>query len=134
MSAGQNSEPRNGALARRALAYCDCVADMVRRAKQPGHAVEDWNGLLRWVDVGNFLCVGRLKERMNWSETAAAMDRWARGTGFSADLRRIRESGNLVFLERDERSTTADGIVALTTMTVFEFNEAALIRRIDRFQ
>lgn len=134
MSAGPKVEPPNDTLARRVLAYCDFVEGMVRRAKQPGHAVEDWNELSRCVDVGSFLCVGRFKEEMNWSETVAAMDQWARGTEFSADLRRIQESGNLVFLERDERSTTADGTSLSTTMTVFEFNEAALIQRIDRFQ
>lgn len=105
-------------LASRALRYLDAVA------------AADWDALAPLVTVGGFLLVGRAKQELDWPATLAATRTWARNAAFTYELLRIEEVGQVVFVEIAERTATE----VLNTLTVFEFDGAGLLRRMDCFQ
>ena len=105
-----------------------------QRAKQPDFAAEGWDELAENVATDCFLYVGRTKETLRWPDFLTHLDRWRRAVDYACTVDRVEQSGNLVFLQLDERETTGDALRQLTTMTIFEFDAAGRLRRIDAFQ
>lgn len=107
-----------GTLASRALRYLEAVA------------AADWDALPPLVAADGFLLVGRTKQELDWPATLAAIRTWAHDAAFDYDLLRIEETGRLVFVELSERTRGK----SLDTLTVFEFDDSGLLRRMDCFE
>lgn len=123
-----------GAAAARALCWLDIVTATVRDAKLPGFMPAAWDDLASLVALDEFVLVGRGKQEMSWAQTVAALDRWSRDVDFAFELQRVEEAGPLVFIGLDERSNANGRAGKLETMTVFEFDAAGQLCRIDAFQ
>lgn len=105
-------------LASRALCYLAAVA------------AAEWDALRPLVAPEAFMLIGRTKQELDWPATLAATQTWASDAAFSYDLLRVEEAGRLVFVEIAERTAAR----RLDTLSVFEFDDAGLLCRIDCFE
>lgn len=117
--------------ATRALHYVETVMDIARRANLPGHSLESWNALAPLVAAGAFRLTGPAKQALDWPATLTCLESWARAGNTGSVLRRLEEAGALAFMERDEPVTGQ--AQTRRTMTVFEFDAAGRLCRLDVF-
>ena len=122
-----------GELARFAVDFAMAIGDIAGRARQPGFTSDAWQELAQGVAIDDFSYIGRDKTALRWPDFLDRIDRWSRVTDFVSVVERVEPGGNLVFLQLDEHSTTAAGSRQLTTMTIFDFDAAGCLRRIDSF-
>lgn len=116
---------------RATLEYSQIVKRQVELAKQPGFSADNWSELAELVDVEKFIRVGNFKEVMNWNEYVGFLTNWAPSSDWDCSFKRIIESGNVVFLELEERLTAGDYHSVVNSASVYEFNEQGKIQRID---
>jgi hypothetical protein len=110
-------------LARVVLDYTQLMKTLVDAGKEPGFSVDSWAPVAGLVAVGSFERVGPFKEVMNWPEYAAFLTQWAQTSEWECSFRRVTETGNLVLLELEERSTVAGFSNAVNSATTYQFDE-----------
>ena len=94
-------------------------------------SADDWAPLADFVAVEEFERVGTFLEVQNWRQYTEMLTQWAGATdSFSTEVRRISEIGALVYYEIEERHSRGDNVNVVNSMTVFEFDEQAKIRRL----
>lgn len=113
------------------LEYGQRVADLVKAAKKPGFGPDGWATLGELVAVDEFVRVGNFKEVMNWQEYTTFLTNWATSAEWECSFKRITESGDVVFLELEERSAMGDFKSVVNSISVYEFAEDGRIGRID---
>ncbi len=92
----------------------------------------DWAPLTEFVAVQDFERVGTFLEVQDWVEYTEMLTRWASATdSFETTVRRISETGALVYYEIEERHFRGDTVNVLNSMTVFEFDANDRIRRLN---
>jgi SnoaL-like domain len=120
-----------GPLSAKVLEYAKTVEHLVTRAKEPGSSREDWAPLTDLVAVEEFERIGIYREKVTWDEYLDFMVPWAASKGFDSSLRRVTESGDLVFFEIEEHHERDGRVVTVNSMNVFEFNDDGKIRHLD---
>lgn len=118
-------------LSRKVLDYSRITGRLVGEAKKPGFTVDSWAPLRELIDTGNFVRVGNFKEVMNWDEYVGFLTNWASNSDWECSFKRITEVGNVVFLELEERSRIGDVSNSVNSVSVYEFNKAGKIVRVD---
>jgi len=118
-------------LPRTVLEYGLVVQKLVTAAKDPGFGVHSWAPLGELVAVDDFVRVGNFKEVMNWQEYTSFLTGWAASAEWDCSLRRISQTGEVVFLELEERSQVGTFESVVNSLSVYEFSTDNLIRRID---
>jgi hypothetical protein len=118
-------------VARTVLEYGRIVEQLVREAKAPGFGPAGWTPLAELVDTEAFVRVGNFKEVMNWAEYTTFLTHWASSAQWDCSFKRITETGGVVFLELEERSSVGDYASVVNSMSVYEFNDAGKIVRVD---
>lgn len=122
----------NGPLTRQVLDFAATVKHLVKAAKDPGFTVADCAPLAEFVATAEFERIGTWMEVMTWEQYTEFLTEWARSSmGFDTVLRRVSELSGLVYLELEERHTQPDGVAAVHSLTVFEFNDHGKIRHLD---
>lgn len=116
---------------RTVLDYALTTKALVDRAKQPGFSESSWKPLRDLLSDEDFIRVGNFKETMGWDDYVSFLTSWAPSAQWDCSFRRITEYDNLVFLELEERSTVGDYHSVVNSMSVYEFDDAGKIRRID---
>lgn len=117
--------------ARRVLQYALVTKQIVDGAKQPGFSAESWKPLRDMIEVDGFIRVGNFKEVMDWDGYVGFLTNWAPAAQWDADFHRITEVNDRVFLELEERSAVGDFHSVVNSLSVYEFNPAGKITRID---
>ncbi len=122
-------------LSRKVLQYCENFRQIVGKMKQPGFSEADWAQVEALVDVENFQRVGvflsNLAEVSNWRQYRELITQYGGMTAWEGTLRRITEVPGLVFLELEERNTR-DGVTDVSnTVTIYAFNQAGNLRKLD---
>jgi hypothetical protein len=120
-----------GPLSAKVLEYERIVKDLVVRAKEPGYSRSDWNRLTALIAVDGFERVGIYREKMTWNEYLDFMVPWAGSKDFDTRLRRITETGNLVFFEIEEHHIRYGRPTIVNSMNVYEFDGAGKISHLD---
>jgi hypothetical protein len=118
-------------LRRTVLDYSLLMKKKVDEAKRPGFTEASWAPLAAMVDTSSFERVGNFKELMNWPEYVAFLTSWAPASEWEASFKRITESGNLVILELEERSTTGNFSSVVNSVSLYEFDDLGLITHLD---
>lgn len=118
-------------LSRKVLDYSQITGRLVGEAKKTGFTVDSWAPLAELIDTENFVRVGNFKEVMNWHEYVTFLTNWASNSEWECSFKRITESGNVVFLELEERSTIGPFSNSVNSMSVYEFNKAGRITHVD---
>ena len=76
--------------------------------------------------------MGTFLEVQNWNEYTGMLTRWVSATeSFETTVRRISETGALVYYEIEERHLRGDNVNVINSMTVFEFDANDRIRRLN---
>jgi hypothetical protein len=121
-----------GRLARKAIAYSDCVARTVAAAKQAGGGADIWAELEAMIDVPNFVRYGAFREVTGWAEYRELLTGWATTTSFWYNFRRLSETGDMAFWEVEEHNTPEGGEESVVnSMSAFQFNAEGKICRLD---
>ena len=126
-------------LAQKVIAYGEAFEHVIAALKQGEAGEGDWAGLEALVDATAFERVGMFLtaevETIDWPTYKHYVSEYGHMTHWDGKLRRITESGNVVFQELEERNTRAiDGkpMASISnTVTVFEFNSAGRIVHLD---
>ena len=129
-----NPEAYKG-LSRKVLQYSDRFLRVVNKIKQPGFSEADWTPLEELVDLKNFRRMGvfltNCAEVSNWQQYKQLITQYGGVTAWEGTLRRITEVPGLVFLELEERNTR-DGVTDVSnTVTIYEFNPAGKLSKLD---
>jgi hypothetical protein len=122
-------------LARKVLQYSENFLRIVNKIKQPGFRDSDWAPLEELVDVKKFRRLGVFltdrAELSDWPQYKQLITQYGGMTAWEGTLRRITEVPNLVFLELEERNTR-DGVTDVSnTVTIYEFNSAERLVKLD---
>ena len=118
-------------LARTVLDYSALMKRMVDEAKEPGFTVDSWGPLAELIDTEDFVRVGNFKEVMNWQDYIGFLTGWASSSEWDCSFKRVTQAGNVVFLELEERSQIGQFSNSVNSVSVYEFNDAGKITRID---
>jgi hypothetical protein len=129
-----SSEDYQG-LSRKVLQYSENFLRIVNKIKQSGCSDADWAPLEELVDVKNFQRVGvfltNQAEVSNWQQYKGLITQYGGATAWEGTLRRITEVPGLVFLELEERNTR-DGVTDVSnTVTIYKFNNAGRLSKLD---
>jgi hypothetical protein len=117
-----------GPLTQRVIEYDRALQRLVAGVGDP----IDWAPLAEFVAVEDFERVGTFLEVQNWKEYTEMLTRWASVTeSFETTVRRISETGALVYYEIEERHFRGDKVNVINSMTVFEFDANDRIRRLN---
>lgn len=107
---------------RAVLEYSRTMSRLVKSAKEPGFSVGSWAPLAELIAVDDFVRIGPFKEVMNWTEYTEFLTNWAKSSEWDCSFKRLTESGDVAFLELEERSTVGDFSSVVNTASVYEFN------------
>ena len=118
-------------ISRAVLEYCMTTKRLVDAAKHPGFSQDSWAPLAVLIDTDAFIRVGNFKEVMNWPEYVGFLTNWAASSDSECSLRRVTETGSVVFLELEERSRIGDFSNSVNSVSTYEFNGSGKITRID---
>jgi hypothetical protein len=117
-------------LSRTVLDYTLEMKRIVDSAKGPGFDAGSWEPLARVVATDDFSRVGPFKDEMTWPQYVAFLTDWAPRSHWECSFRRIAESGNVVFLELEERSEPGDSATAANSLSRFEFDGSGRLCRL----
>ena len=96
------------------------------------HGPPDWAPLTDFVAVDEFQRVGTFQEVQDWQQYIEMLTQWASATArFETTVRRVSESPGLVYFEIKERHFRGDAMHVVSSLTVFEFNEAGKMCHLD---
>ncbi len=118
-------------LSRAVLEYTLEMKRIVDSAKGSGFDASSWEPLASVVATDDFVRVGPFKDEMTWPDYVGFLTSWAPNRHWECSFRRITETGNLVFLELEERSSPGDSAGAANSLSVYEFDDAAKLCRLD---
>jgi hypothetical protein len=117
-----------GVLTQTVLDYVRMMEELVPTAK----TTADWAPLAEFVAVDEFERVGTFLEVQNWDEYVDLLCRWGSFTAsFETTVRRISELPGVVYYEVQERHVRGDDVSFVNSMTVFAFDHAGKIIRLD---
>jgi hypothetical protein len=123
-----------GPLGRTALRAMEITDRLVKKAKTPGFSLEEWDELAALVAVDEFRRVAANRESRDWHEDITLRHQFAVVCDFTYEIRRIAESGNVVYVDLIETITAKDGSFSVNTLGVMEFNEAGKLLRNTTYQ
>jgi hypothetical protein len=122
-------------LSRRVLEYSENFLRIVNKIKQAGLRESDWAPLEELVDVKNFRRLGAFltnrAEVSDWAQYKRLITEYGGMTAWEGTLRRITEVPRLVFLELEERNTRDNITDVSNTVTIYEFNSADKLCKLD---
>lgn len=119
--------------ARQTLRYALTTKAVVDAAKEPGFSVDSWKPLRDLVAPEQFIRVGNFKETMHWDEYVAFLTSWAPNAEWDCTFKRVTDHDGRVFLELEERSTVGEFHSVVNSISVYEFDDADRITRIDLY-
>lgn len=103
---------------------------MDRSKTAQDYSPDEWLGLKQFV-TDDFERIGNFKEVMTFKDMVGFLQAWAPTQHWEGSFKRVSEFGNVVFLELEERVGEGDEQTAVNSVTVYEFNEAGMIRHLD---
>ncbi len=122
-------------LSRTVLQYCENFRRIVGKIKQPGFSETEWAIVEELVDVPNFRRMGvflsKTSEISNWQQYRKSISEYGGLTTWEGTLRRITEVPGLVYLELEERNSRNGVMDVSNTVTIYEFNDAGKLRKLD---
>jgi hypothetical protein len=116
-----------GPLSRRVMQYQHLMKQLVPTARAP----QDWAPLAEFVAVDHFQRIGTFLEVHDWQQYTEMLSQWAGSIDtFETTVKRMSELPELVYFEIEERHVRNQRAHLVNSMTVFEFDADAKIRRL----
>jgi hypothetical protein len=122
-------------LSRKVLQYSENFKRIADRIRQGTITEADWTPMDALVDTQHFRRQGVFLtdtvETSTWQQYKGIINQYGGMTAWEGTLRRITEVSGLVFLELEERNTR-DGVTDISnTVTIYQFNEADKLLKLD---
>jgi hypothetical protein len=122
-------------LSRKVIQYSERFKNIADKIRARSLTEADWAHMEELVDVQNFRRSGVfLKDKVEvstWQQYKGIITEYGGVTSWEGTLRRITEVPNLVFLELEERNTR-NGVTDYShTVTIYEFNAAGKLIKLD---
>lgn len=122
-------------LSRKVLQYSEHFKRIADRIREGTVSDADWAPMEELVDTARFRRVGVFLtpqvEVSTWQQYRKIIDQYGGMTRWEGTLRRITEVPGLVFLELEERNTRNGVTDVSNTVTIYEFNQADRLCRLD---
>jgi hypothetical protein len=122
-------------LSRKVLQYSENFKRIADKIRQGTVSDADWAPMEELVDVQNFQRVGvfltQRVEVSTWPEYKKIINQYGGMTSWEGTLRRITEVPGLVYLELEERNSREGVTDVSNTVTIYEFNQAGKLRKLD---
>jgi hypothetical protein len=119
-----------GVLAERAIAFVGRIAAMLRQDTPFAERAAELGGMAA-PDL--FRHVDREQQERDWQQFVALLA-GAAPVALDYDVLRVREAGNIVFVELEQRTIIGGNAVRLLTISVFEYDASARLRRLDSYR
>jgi hypothetical protein len=117
-----------GPLTQRVLEYDRALQRLAAEVKNQ----TNWAPLTQFIALEDFERVGTFRVVQNWNQYTEMLTWWASATeSFETTVRRVSETGALVYYEIEERHSRGDNVNVVNSMTVFEFDADDRIRRLN---
>jgi hypothetical protein len=118
----------HGPQTRNVLEYQELMKQLVPTVEAP----EDWTPLESLVAVDDFERVGTRREVQDWQQYVHLLTGWASAIDrFETTVHRVSELPDLVYFAAEERHFRDQEITVVNSLSVFEFDSAARIRRLS---
>lgn len=122
-------------LSRLVLQYADSCSRIFVKLKQGKLSETDWDSLEKLVDVKNFQRVGIFLtdkvEVITWQQYKETIKQFGKMFSWEGTFRRITEVPGLVILELEERNIIENVMDVSNTVTIYEFDQADKIIKLD---
>jgi hypothetical protein len=122
-------------LSRKVLQYSESFLNIINRIKQPGFSDADWAPIEALVDLKNYrrqgVFLGAVAETSDWQHYKKLITEYGGHTAWEGTLRRITEVPGLVYLELEERNSRNGVMDVSHTVTIYEFNSAEKLIKLD---
>jgi hypothetical protein len=122
-------------LSRKVLQYCESFQKIAAKLRQQQSADAEWAGIEELVDTANFRREGvflkQVVELTDWQQYKELVSQYGGKTSWEGTLRRITEVPGLVFLELQERNTREGVTDVSNTVTIYKFNDAGKLAKLD---
>lgn len=114
-----------GKLALKVLDYTDCIMRLAARGRSGSSEGSEWDELSAMLDTEKFRRTGHDMGVMTWHIYSNMLTMWSAASEFRAELHRISEVGNHVYMEVTEYNNMRGGAeTVVRSCTVYEFNDA----------
>lgn len=121
-----------GRLSAEVINFVNIMKKLVDKGRSPGFTREDWAPLAEYIAKDEFIRVGPFHDALNWDEYEAFLTGWVTTSeGWNPVAKRINEAPGIVYLELDEMVTDGDRTFPFHSLSIYEFNDAGKINRID---
>jgi hypothetical protein len=122
-------------LSRKVLEYCESFRQLVDKIRHQRFTEADWAPIEELVDVKSFrregVFLSNVVEVTDWQHYRKVITQYGGMTTWEGTLRRITEVPGLVFLELQERNTRDGETDVSNTVTIYSFNQAAKLSKLD---
>lgn len=128
-----NNSPGTGALIDRVTQLMAIMRNLVDKGKQSADVVlADWAALGELVDTASFERVGPFHDAMDWAAYTNMLTQWVNHSqGWNPVVKRIVQAPGVVFAQCEEMITQGDTVFPFYSLSMYEFNEALKITRIE---
>jgi hypothetical protein len=118
----------HGPQPRNVLEYQELMKQLVPTVEAP----KDWAPLESLVAVDDFERVGTRREVQDWQQYVHLLTGWACAIDrFETTVHRVSELPGVVYFAAEERHFRDQEITVVNSLSVFEFDTAAKIRRLS---
>ena len=121
-----------GQYTERVMKLVDIMRELVDKGRRTGVTIADWSALADLVAVDEFERVGPFHDALNWSGYTEMLTQWVNHSdGWEPIVKRITEVPGLVYVQCEEMITNGDSVDPFYSLSLYEFNDAGKIRRIE---
>lgn len=114
---------------RRLMKIMKSLADRGRQSSDV--TVDDWAPLAELVEVDDFERMGPFHDAMDWAAYTSMLTGWVNHSdGWEPVVRRISDAPGVVYVQCEEMITEGDRVFPFYSLSMYEFDDAAKIRRI----
>ena len=118
--------------AQRVMQLFDIMKRMVEKGRQGGVTPDDWSVLAELLAIQEFERVGPFHDAVDWPAYVQLLSQWVNHSqGWDPVIKRITEVPGLVYVQCEEMITHGDRVDPFYSLSLYEFNDAGKIRRIE---
>lgn len=121
-----------GPLSATVIDFVNEMRRVIDRGRSPDFTREDWATMAEYIAKDEFVRVGPFHDELNWENYETMLTEWVTTSdGWNPVAKRLDEAPGIVYLELDEMVTDGDRTFPFHSLSVYEFNDAGRIQRID---
>ena len=121
-----------GEFADRVMQLFDIMKRLVAKGRQGGVILRDFSPLADLLAVEEFERVGPFHDALDWPAYIQLLSQWVNHSqGWDPVIKRVTEAPGIVYVQCEEMITHGDRVDPFYSLSMYEFNEAGKIRRIE---